>query len=166
MATDPRRLRPSELCRLLNSTPLGEVISERQLYRHRTRAGLQIGDARHLDLLRYVAWLVSRRHSPKPELDGDPYQAVKGADVVYTDTWISMGQEAESAPRIAAMQPYQVNSRLIDYAGKDAAVMHCLPAHRGQEITNEVADGTHSLIFLQAENRLHAQKAILVELLG
>ena len=64
MATDPRRLRPSELCRLLNSTPLGEVISERQLYRHRTRAGLRIGDARNVDLLRYVAWLVSQQHAP------------------------------------------------------------------------------------------------------
>lgn len=77
MATDPRRLRPSELCRLLNSTPLGEVISERQLYRHRTRAGLRIGDARHVDLLQYVAWLVSQRHAPKLESEADPYEAVK-----------------------------------------------------------------------------------------
>jgi hypothetical protein len=77
VATDPRRLRPSELCRLLNSTPLGEVISERQLYRHRTRAGLRIGDARHVDLLRYVAWLVSQRHAPKREPAEDPYEAVK-----------------------------------------------------------------------------------------
>ena len=77
MATDPRRLRPSELCRLLNSTPLGEVTSERQLHRHRTRAGLRIGDARHVDLLRYVAWLVSVRHAPRPEPDGDPYETLK-----------------------------------------------------------------------------------------
>jgi hypothetical protein len=77
VATDPRRLRPSELCRLLNSTPLGEVISERQLYRHRTRAGLRIGDARHVDLLRYVAWLVSTRHAPRAEPVVDPYEAVK-----------------------------------------------------------------------------------------
>jgi hypothetical protein len=74
---DPRRLRPSELCRLLNSTPLGEVINERQLHRHRTRAGLRIGDARHVDLLRYVAWLVELRHTPKPEPDGDPYEKLK-----------------------------------------------------------------------------------------
>lgn len=77
MATDPRKLRPSELCRLLNSTPLGEVISERQLHRHRTRAGLRIGDARYVDLLRYVAWLVQIRHEPKPEADGDPYEKMK-----------------------------------------------------------------------------------------
>lgn len=77
MAHDPRKLRPSDLCRLLNSTPLGEVTSERQLHRHRTRAGLRIGDARHVDLVRYVAWLVERRHGPKPEPDGDPYERLK-----------------------------------------------------------------------------------------
>jgi hypothetical protein len=78
VATDPRRLRPSELCRLLNSTPLGEVIGERQLHRHRTRAGLRIGDARHVDLVRYVGWLVQVRHAPRPERDGDPYETLKG----------------------------------------------------------------------------------------
>lgn len=77
MATDPRKLRPSELCRLLNSTPLGEVLSERQLYRHRTRAGLRIGDSRYVDLLRYVAWLVIDRHTPKPPPNPDPYAATK-----------------------------------------------------------------------------------------
>jgi hypothetical protein len=77
VATDPRKLRPSELCRLLNSTPLGEVINERQLHRHRTRAGLRIGDARFVDLLRYVAWLVEQRHAPKPKPDGDPYEKLK-----------------------------------------------------------------------------------------
>jgi hypothetical protein len=77
MATDPRKLRPSELCRLLNSTPLGEVTSERQLHRHRTRAGLRIGDARHVDLVRYVAWLVEVRHAPRPEPQGDPYEKLK-----------------------------------------------------------------------------------------
>jgi ornithine carbamoyltransferase len=95
----------------------------------------------------------------------DPHTAVKGADVLYTDTWISMGQESESASRIKAMRPYQMNNDLVASAGKDVAVMHCLPAHRGQEITDEVADGPHSMIFDQAENRLHAQKAILVSLL-
>jgi len=74
---DPRRLRPGELCRLLNSTPLGEVINERQLYRHRTRAGFRIGDGRHVDLFRYVAWLVHTRHEPKPKPDRDPYEALK-----------------------------------------------------------------------------------------
>ena len=77
MATDPRKLRPSELCRLLNSTPLGEVINERQLHRHRTRAGMRIGDGRFVDLLRYTAWLVESRHAPKPEPDGDPYEKLK-----------------------------------------------------------------------------------------
>ena len=77
MASDPRKLRPSELCRLLNSTPLGEVINERQLHRHRTRAGMRIGDARFVDLLRYTAWLVQIRHEPKPEPDGDPYEKLK-----------------------------------------------------------------------------------------
>jgi len=77
VATDPRKLRPSELCRLLNSTPLGEVINERQLHRHRTRAGMRIGDARHVDLLRYAAWLVEQRHTPKSEPDGDPYEKLK-----------------------------------------------------------------------------------------
>jgi hypothetical protein len=77
VATDPRKLRPSELCRLLNSTPLGEVINERQLHRHRTRAGLRIGDARHVDLLRYAAWLVEIRHAPRPEAKGDPYEQLK-----------------------------------------------------------------------------------------
>jgi hypothetical protein len=77
MATDPRKLRPSELCRLLNSTPLGEVINERQLHRHRTRAGLRIGDARHVDLVRYVAWLVEVRHAPRPDPQGDPYEKLK-----------------------------------------------------------------------------------------
>ncbi|RIK80188.1 MAG: hypothetical protein DCC68_11545 [Planctomycetota bacterium] len=77
VATDPRQLRPTELCRLLNSTPLGEVINERQLHRHRTRAGLRIGDARHVDLLRYVAWMVHERHTPRPQADGDPYERLK-----------------------------------------------------------------------------------------
>lgn len=96
----------------------------------------------------------------------DPAEAVKHADVIYTDTWVSMGQEAEAEARIAVMQPYQVNEQLVQRASKDVIVMHCLPAHRGQEITDEVADGPHSMIFPQAENRLHAQKAILVRLLA
>ena len=76
-AIDPRKLRPTELCRLLNSTPLGEVISERQLHRHRTRAGYRIGDGRHVDLFRYVAWLVTTRHEPKPEPPIGGYEAMK-----------------------------------------------------------------------------------------
>ena len=82
---DLRKLRPSELCRLLNSTPLGEVISERQLHRHRTRAGLRIGDTRRLDLVRYVAWLVHVRHTPKPKPDGDPYETLKRSPCTRRD---------------------------------------------------------------------------------
>ncbi len=96
----------------------------------------------------------------------DPHEAVRGAQVIYTDTWVSMGQEEEAARRQAVFPPYQVNARLVAEADKDVIVMHCLPAHRNQELTDEVADGPHSVIFPQAHNRLHAQKAILVRLLG
>jgi ornithine carbamoyltransferase len=96
----------------------------------------------------------------------DPHQAVKNADVIYTDTWTSMGQEEESREREKVFPPYQVNSRLVSEASSHVIVMHCLPAHRGQEITDEVADGPHSVLFPQAHNRLHAQKAILVHLFG
>jgi ornithine carbamoyltransferase len=99
-------------------------------------------------------------------LFNDPQQAVAGADVIYTDTWTSMGQEAESALRRKVFPPYQVNVNLVSLANKNVGVMHCLPAHRGEEITDEVADGPHSWLFDQAENRLHAQKAVLVSLLG
>jgi ornithine carbamoyltransferase len=95
----------------------------------------------------------------------DPHEAVKNAHVIYTDTWTSMGQEAETKKREAVFPPYQVNVKLVAEADKDVIVMHCLPAHRGQEITDEVADGPHSALFPQAHNRLHAQKAILVGLL-
>jgi len=92
----------------------------------------------------------------------EPDQAVAGADVIYTDTWTSMGQEAETEKRLQVFRKYQVNERLVSLAKPDAIVMHCLPAHRGQEITDEVADGPHSALFPQAHNRMHAQKGILV----
>jgi ornithine carbamoyltransferase len=95
-----------------------------------------------------------------------PEDVVHNADVIYTDTWISMGQEAEVAKRLEVFEPYQVNRSLIRHARPGAIVMHCLPAHRGQEITDEVADGPQSVIFAQAENRLHAQKAVLVRLMA
>jgi ornithine carbamoyltransferase len=95
----------------------------------------------------------------------DPHFAVKNAHVIYTDTWTSMGQEAETKKREAVFPPYQVNSALVKEADKKVIVMHCLPAHRGQELTNEVADGEHSRLFQQAHNRLHAQKAIVAYLL-
>ncbi len=97
----------------------------------------------------------------------DPGEAVREADVLYTDVWTSMGQEAESARRLEVFSPrYQINAVLVAKARRNAIVMHCLPAHRGQEITDEVADGPQSALWNQAENRLHAQKAILVELLA
>ena len=96
----------------------------------------------------------------------DPKKAATGVDVIYTDTWTSMGQEEETEKRKKVFPPYQVNADLVDLASKDAIVLHCLPAHRGQEITDEVADGSHSMLFPQAHNRLHAQKAILVKLLA
>ena len=96
----------------------------------------------------------------------DPHEAVKKAHVIYTDTWTSMGQEEETAKREKVFPPYQVNAGLVAEADKDVIVMHCLPAHRNQELTDEVADGPHSVIFPQAHNRLHAQKAILARLLG
>lgn len=95
----------------------------------------------------------------------DPAAAVAGADVLYTDTWVSMGQEQEMAVREAAFANYQINDVLLRHAQPNALVLHCLPAHRGQEITDSVADGSQSGIFQQAENRLHAQKAILLKLI-
>ncbi len=91
----------------------------------------------------------------------DPEEAVKDADVIYTDTWISMGEEEEAETRRKDFEGFQVNSELVSYAKKDVFVMHCLPAHRGEEITDEVIDGKHSIVYDQAENRLHVQKALL-----
>ena len=95
----------------------------------------------------------------------DPLTAADGADVLYTDVWASMGQEAEAADRARVFGRYQLDRRLVDAAAPDVVVMHCLPAHRGEEITAEVMDGPHSIVFDQAENRLHAQKALLAFLL-
>jgi ornithine carbamoyltransferase len=94
----------------------------------------------------------------------DAHDAVKKAQVIYTDTWTSMGQEEEQAKREKVFPPFQVNASLVAEAEKDVIVMHCLPAHRNQELTDDVADGEHSVIFAQAHNRLHAQKAILARL--
>ena len=99
------------------------------------------------------------------ELVHEPQEAIRDADVVYTDTWTSMGQEDEAARRRQIFCSYQINEALLALASPDVGVMHCLPAHRGEEITDEIADGEQSWLFDQAENRLHAQKAILVDLL-
>jgi ornithine carbamoyltransferase len=95
----------------------------------------------------------------------DPFEAVSHADVLYTDVWVSMGQEKEAAKKRAKFKKYQLNSALLSRAKKDAIVLHCLPAHRGEEITDEVIDGPQSAVFDQAENRLHTQKALLEFLL-
>ena len=95
----------------------------------------------------------------------DPHQAVRGAHVIYTDTWTSMGQEEEIAKREQVFPPYQVNAKLVSEADPKVIVMHCLPAHRNHELTDDVADGPHSRIFPQAHNRMHAQKAIVARLL-
>jgi ornithine carbamoyltransferase len=96
----------------------------------------------------------------------DPGAAARGADVLYTDVWTSMGQEEDHAQRLRDFQGFQLDRGMVQQAGPDVLVMHCLPAHRGEEITDEVMDGPHSIVFDQAENRLHMQKAILVTLLG
>jgi len=96
----------------------------------------------------------------------DPREAVKGADAVYTDVWTSMGQEAEASERSRVFQPYQVNETLMAAARQDALFMHCLPAHRGDEVTDDVIDSPMSVVFDQAENRLHTQKALLALLMG
>ncbi len=108
------------------------------------------------------------QHLPKGELlqNGEPRKAVRSADVIYTDVWTSMGQEQEQDRRLRRFAPYQVNADLLALAPSHARVMHCLPAHRGQEVTSDVLDGDRSIVFDQAENRMHAQKALLVWLLG
>ena len=104
--------------------------------------------------------------SPIPEVTPDPFEAVAGADVVYTDVWTSMGQEAEAQARLAAFQGFQVTPEMMAAAGSESMFMHCLPAHRGEEVAADVIDGPQSVVFDEAENRLHVQKAILVTLLG
>jgi ornithine carbamoyltransferase len=113
-----------------------------------------------------IAQEIAKETGSKLSFVRDPHEAVRGAHVIYTDTWTSMGQEEEAAKREKVFPPYQVNAGLVGEADKDVIVMHCLPAHRNHELTDDVADGPHSVIFPQAHNRLHAQKAILARLFG
>ena len=120
--------------------PDAEVVKWAEVQAAKTGSGIQVGE--------------------------DPRAAARGADVLYTDVWTSMGQEAEASKRLGVFRPYQINADLLRLAKPDAIVLHCLPAHRGEEITDDVMEGPQSVIFDQAENRLHVQKAILEMLVG
>ncbi len=108
----------------------------------------------------------ARKSGSRVVLTEDPEEAIRDADVVYTDTWVSMGQEAEKDLRIRLFMPYQVNSRLFSLAKEDAMFLHCLPAYRGYEVTEDIIDGPNSYVFEEAENRLHVQKAVMVALMS
>jgi ornithine carbamoyltransferase len=99
-------------------------------------------------------------------ITNDPAEASKDADILYADVWVSMGDEDEREKRLKELAPYQINTELVEHAKPDVIVMHCLPAHRGEEISAEVMDGPHSVVFDQAENRLHAQKALLMKMMA
>lgn len=112
------------------------------------------------------AQAIGERTGSKILITDDPVTAVKDSQVVYTDVWASMGQESLADARIPIFQPYQVNEQLMSHADKDAIILHCLPAHRGEEITDGAIEGVQSKVWEQAENRMHAQKALMVSLLG
>ena len=109
---------------------------------------------------------LAKKYDASVNIIEDPLEAAKGADAIYTDVWVSMGQEAEAAEREKVFMPYQINAKMMSKAKKGAIVLHCLPAHRGMEISADVMDGPQSVVFDQAENRLHVQKALLVKVLG
>ena len=116
----------------------------------------------------YTAWSVANAeaHGSKVTICTAPLEACKDADVLYTDVWASMGQESEAEQRRKAFEGYQINSECLSVAKKDCIFLHCLPAHRGEEVTSEVIDGDHSVVFDEAENRLHAQKAVMALLMA
>ncbi len=109
---------------------------------------------------------VAKETGSKIILTNDPVEAVANSDAVYTDTWVSMGQESEKEQRLKIFMPYQVNKELMSKAKEDAIFLHCLPVYRGYEVTEDVIDGSQSVVFDEAENRLHVQKAIMVKLMG
>lgn len=106
-----------------------------------------------------------KRSGKQVYVTNDPFEAVSGADVIYTDVWASMGQEDEHSQRLAVFKPFQVNQALLDAASDDVIVMHCLPAHRGEEITDDILEGPHSVVWDQAENKMHIHKAVLKSLI-
>jgi len=110
-------------------------------------------------------WQIMKNTDRFVEIFSDPKKAVRDAEVIYTDTWVSMGQNAEKAKRVKIFKPHQLNMNLLEKAQKNALVMHCLPAHRGYEITDDVIDSKQSIVYDQAENRLHVQKAIMALLM-
>lgn len=110
--------------------------------------------------------VLAKQNKSSVNISSNPFAAVKEADVIYTDVWASMGQEKEAAKRKKAFRGFQVNKKLMQAAKKSVLIMHCLPAHRGEEITDEVLDSKNSVVFDQAENRMHVQKAILIKLLN
>jgi ornithine carbamoyltransferase len=112
------------------------------------------------------AQAIARKTGSAIEVTVDPQKAARQADVLYTDVWVSMGQDQETQERLNIFRPYQINASLLSVARRDCIVLHCLPAHRGQEITEEVLEGAHSRVFQEAENRLHTQKALLALLLS
>jgi ornithine carbamoyltransferase len=135
------------------------------MHEERTRRGVRHQLTVHLVRRKDEAATVAR-HGATVRRFHDPREAVLGADAVYTDVWTSMGEEAEACERKEVFTPYQVNAALMAAARPGALFMHCLPAHRGEEVTAEVIESPTSVVFDQAENRLHAQKALLLTLLG
>ncbi|MEM3031109.1 MAG: ornithine carbamoyltransferase [Candidatus Micrarchaeia archaeon] len=130
------------------------------------RSGMEVALAGPPGYPACADYVAEAKKTGKFEIFNDPLKAAKNADVIYTDVWVSMGMEEEKAERMKAFVPFQVNSAVLSQAKKDCIVMHCLPAHRGLEITSDVLDGKHSVVWDQAENRLHIQKAILLRLLA
>jgi ornithine carbamoyltransferase len=127
---------------------------------------LRIGTSPHTEPDQKILKNAQKIGLSRITLTYDPKEAIKDADVVYTDVWASMGQKHLSEQKKQLLKDFQVNVKLLKHAQKDCIVMHCLPANRGEEITDEVMDGPHSVVFDQAENRLHIQKAIMVKLLS
>ena len=147
----------------------------RRLHRRRQQPGQLVDQRRGALRIRRSSWPARRSSCPTREIFDagkkklgdklqvvhDPFKAVEGAEIIYTDTWVSMGQDAERKKKLDLLKGYQVNDELVSAAPAGVKVMHCLPAHRGEEITDAVMDGKNSIVFLQAHNRLHVQKAIM-----